>query len=216
MKNSSTKEYLDNIQEIRTIMEASSRFISLSGLSGVFAGIYALIGAFAAYLYFGRNYYTPDVLYQILDRNGNPTIDFLFFIIIDAGLVFILALSTAVFLTTKKAKKSNQIVWNKPVKKMLISLFIPLITGGIFIFSVLLNGIIYLVAPATLIFYGLALINASKYTLRDIQYLGIFEIILGLTASFIIGYGLLFWAFGFGILHIIYGIIMYFKYDNKK
>jgi hypothetical protein len=44
--------------------------------------------------------------------------------------------------------------------------------------------------------------------------LGICEIGLGLIASIYMGYGLLFWAVGFGVLHIIYGIVMYMKYER--
>jgi len=70
------------------------------------------------------------------------------------------------------------------------------------------------VAPLTLIFYGLALVNASKYTLSEIRSFGIAEIVLGLIAMAFIGYGLLFWAIGFGLLHIIYGIIMHVRYGS--
>lgn len=76
------------------------------------------------------------------------------------------------------------------------------------------QGHIELAAPATLVFYGLALLNASKYTLSDIRYLGLLEIVTGLMATFFIEYGLLFWAFGFGLLHIVYGIFMYYKYEK--
>ena len=66
-----------------------------------------------------------------------------------------------------------------------------------------------------LIFYGLALINSSKYTFFEIRYLGIAEIVLGLIASVFVSSGLILWAAGFGLLHIIYGIIMYYKYERK-
>jgi hypothetical protein len=65
-----------------------------------------------------------------------------------------------------------------------------------------------------LIFYGLALINASKYTYNDIRYLGISELLIGLCSTLFLGYGLFFWAAGFGLAHIVYGALMYFKYDK--
>jgi hypothetical protein len=46
--------------------------------------------------------------------------------------------------------------------------------------------------------------------------LGITEIILGLMSSWLIGYGLLFWAVGFGVMHIFYGLMMYFRYEAVK
>ena len=45
------KDYLKDISEIKNLMNKSSRFISLSGLSGILAGIYALVGAAMTYYY---------------------------------------------------------------------------------------------------------------------------------------------------------------------
>ena len=114
----------------------------------------------------------------------------------------------------KKAKKKGVKSWDKTTQKLIINLFIPLFAGGILVIALYLNGIIGLIAPTTLIFYGLGLINASYFTYRDIRYLGLLEVALGLMASFVVGYGLLIWAVGFGLLHIIYGTLMYFKYDK--
>ncbi|MGE5429024.1 MAG: hypothetical protein ACM3O8_14110, partial [Methylococcaceae bacterium] len=67
---------------------------------------------------------------------------------------------------------------------------------------------------AMLIFYGLALVNAGKFTLSEVHYLGITEIVLGLMAAVFINWGLLFWALGFGVMHIVYGMMMYYKYER--
>ncbi len=209
-----TKEHLDNLSEIRSIMEQSSRFLSLSGLSGVFAGIFALIGAGTAYWYFGYNLHYKRYYTHVLDNSGSLRLEFLLFLFGVAAAVFFLAIGTGYLLTVRKAKKSGEKIWTPTAKRMLINLAIPLATGGVFCIALLYNGDVYHVAPATLIFYGLALLNASKYTLPDIRYLGISEIILGLLNAFFVGYGLLFWTIGFGLLHIIYGITMYNKYDK--
>jgi hypothetical protein len=95
-----------------------------------------------------------------------------------------------------------------------VNLSIPLITGGLFILIVLGTGHYGLAAPASLIFYGLALIQASSNTYDEIRYLGFSEIILGLISAILPGFGLIFWALGFGVLHIVYGTIMYNKYDK--
>ncbi len=208
------KQHLEALSEIRSMMEKSTKFISLSGLSGVFAGIFALIGATAAYIHLNislneKNYY--DFAY--LD-NGEVNTDFFTFFFVDGISVLLLAVSFGIFFTVRKAKQNKQSVWNSTSKRLLSNLFIPLVSGGLFCLVMVYHGIVGLVAPATLIFYGLALLNASKYTVHDIQYLGICQIILGLISSVFIGYGLLFWAFGFGVLHIIYGTIMYFKYEK--
>ena len=141
---------------------------------------------------------------------------YLKFFFLDAALVLIFAISFGIFFTTRKAKKKGQKIWDKLSQRLLINLLIPLVAGGIFCLALLKHGMFSLVAPATLIFYGLALVNASKYTLTDIHYLGLIEIVLGLIALFYIGYGLEFWAIGFGVLHIVYGLMMYFKYETEE
>ena len=39
---------LESVNEIKELMEKSSKFISLSGLAAIMAGIYALVGAYIA------------------------------------------------------------------------------------------------------------------------------------------------------------------------
>ncbi|MCC7302855.1 MAG: hypothetical protein IT233_09445 [Bacteroidia bacterium] len=212
----------EDLRHIRSIMERSSRFLSLSGLSGVFAGIYALAGAWVARWYLTHlstetRYEYYDFSLQSLAVHGEGTrhlVDFYTFFILDAGSVLILSLLTGFLLTRRKAAKAGLKVWDPTSKRMLINLGIPLVTGGLFCLIMLWYNNWYLVAPATLIFYGLALINASKYTFNDIRYLGVSEIILGLVAAFFVPYSLWFWALGFGVLHIIYGVVMWARYER--
>jgi hypothetical protein len=209
-------EQLEHLREIRSLMERSSRFISLSGLSGIAAGIFALIGAAAVYVYFDIFPFDDHLVYyaDVVAAERSWGIDYLTFFFLDAALVFIFAVAGGIFFTTRKAKQKGQKIWDKLTQKLLLNLLIPLAAGGIFCLALMKHGEFGLVAPATLVFYGLALVNAGKYTWSDIHYLGLSEIVLGLIASFYIGYGLEFWAIGFGVLHIIYGTIMYFKYEK--
>ena len=196
------KKYIEDLKEIKDIMNRSSRFISLSGLSGISAGIIGLIGAYFAYatVYVHQDY--------VGFRRVVLTTESTFTLLVIALITITLSLVAGIYFTTKKAKKDNQDLWNLQTKRLLINLSIPLITGGLLCLMLLFKGYIGLVAPLTLIFYGLALVNASKYTLTEIRSLGIVEIFLGLIAVQFIGYGLLFWSIGFGILHIIYGLVM--------
>lgn len=199
------KDYLKDIQDIKSMMAQSSQFISLSGFSGILAGIYAIIGAVIAYFLIEneRSYYIT------LESTTFK------YILLTALVVLVLSIGTAYLLTIRKAKKVGEKVWNPTSKRLIINFSIPLITGGIFSLLLLKNGYYGLIAPITLIFYGLACVNASKYTLRDVRYLGITQIILGLIATEFSGYGLYFWVIGFGICHILYGSIMHFKYDRN-
>lgn len=206
-------DHIKALNDIRSIMEKSSQFISLSGLSGVFAGIFALIGAAAAYAYVGTGLFSQDY-YRLAYSGSSVDINYVLFFFIDGLTVLALALTFGVLFTVRNSRKKGIPVWGKTAKLTVINLFIPLIAGGIFCLILLFHNIIYLIAPSTLIFYGLGLINAGKYTLREIRYLGMTQVALGLISSVYIGYGLLFWALGFGVLHIIYGTVMYYRYER--
>ena len=208
-------EHLENLSEIRSLMERSSRFISLSGLSGVAAGIFALLGAAVVYIYLDMVPFDHKKFYYVVAKTSNKWgMDYLQFFSIVAATVLILAVSSGIFFTTRKAKQKGQKVFDKSTMRLLINLIIPLIAGGIFCLTLIRYGHFGLVAPSTLVFYGLALVNGSKYTLDDIRYLGYFEIVLGLIAMNYMGFGLECWAIGFGVLHIVYGAIMYYKYER--
>ena len=204
-----TKEYLEDISEIRNIMERSSNFISLSGLSGIMAGIYALAGSFIAYriVYFESSVLgTPE--FYVNEQQA------IIKLAIVASIVLILAVLTGIFLTSKRYGAKPLSLSDEGFRNLIEHLSVPLFAGGIFIIILIGRGYYGIVAPAFLIFYGLALISGSKYTLRDIKYLGILDIILGLVCALLPGYGLIFWAIGFGVLHILYGTIMYYKYEK--
>lgn len=213
--NMNEKEQLETLTDIRNLMERSSRFLSLSGLSGVFIGIYALAGAIAAWWYVDNNNFELTSYYSLATTTEGETYKpFLNFFIADATLILLLSLITGFILTQRKAKQQGLKIWDATAKRLLVNLLLPLLTGGCYCLILLYHHRIGLVAPAMLIFYGMSLLNASKYTYNDIRYLGVFEIILGLISSIATGYGLLFWAIGFGLLHIIYGISMYYKYER--
>ncbi|TND08510.1 MAG: hypothetical protein FD123_2306 [Bacteroidetes bacterium] len=212
-------EHLSALTEIRDLMNRSSRFLSLSGISGICAGVLALAGAGVAWFWM-RDLFFKFPLFVDADYliPGNffsaPAVDFYTFFVLDAGSVLLLSLLCGWFFSRRKAKKQNMPFWDQTAWRALLNLFIPLAAGGLFCLALMLHGVIGLIAPATLIFYGLALLNASKYTLNDVRYLGVSQIALGLAACMFVGYGLFFWALGFGVLHIVYGAVMWWKYER--
>jgi hypothetical protein len=203
---------LETLQDIRRIMQRSSKFISLSGLSGIAAGAWALIGAFIAYDWIDEYYHE----YNISGYSGAAFQHLKWSLVLLAGAVLAAALASAFFFTWRRASQNNLPVWDHTAKKLTINMLIPLITGGLLILAILRYNEWRFVAPLCLVFYGLALVNGSKYTLSDIRYLGLLEIALGLIATQFIGYGLYFWAFGFGVLHMIYGFVMWWKNERRS
>lgn len=197
----------ETLTEIRHLMERSSRFISLSGLSGVLAGVYALLGALAAY-------YHLYVDTGSAPGNNQMAGGTLRFLLADAAIVLTLAIATGIFLTTRKAKKDGNSLFDSAAKRLIINLCIPLFAGGVFCIGLISHADWEYVAPTMLTFYGLALVNASKYTRNDVRSLGMAELVLGMISLSALQYGLLFWALGFGLLHIAYGTYMYLKYEK--
>ena len=193
--------YIKDITEIKNLMNQSSRFISLSGLSGIMAGVYAIVGAMIGYNFLFPGYGQTLTLHSLNFK----------LIIILLVVVAVLSFVTALYLTTKRAKKNNEKIWDETTKRLLINFLIPLVTGGVYIIIKLNSQHYGLTASLMLIFYGLALVNASKFTIGNIKYLGYAEIVTGLLCAAFPGYGFWFWIVGFGILHIIYGSFMYFK-----
>jgi len=202
---------LDELKEIRQLMESSTRFLSLSGLSGVGAGLVALLGAGWVYRYL----LGQGLLRELVPRKVLIITYEQFYTLVGMALVILIAaVACGIFFTVRNSKKKGLPVWSKATQRLLINLFIPLISGAIFCLLLAWHGFSSMIPAATLIFYGMGLLNAGKYTYREIRYLGISEIILGLIASFSLEYGIIFWAFGFGVLHIAYGTLMYFNYER--
>lgn len=210
-----SREHLQTLTEIRSLMERSSKFLSLSGLSGVSAGLIALAGAAVVYMRLRTSWLTV-LSYDRLDMYDDAaqyTIEQ--FLVTVAVVVLGLALLSGTYFTVRKARRQGQTVWNASSQRLLWAMAVPLATGGVFCIALLYYNLIWLAFPSTLIFYGLALLNGGKYTLRDVESLGYCEISLGLLSLFWPGYNLLTWAIGFGVLHIAYGLAMYYKYERN-
>jgi len=206
------QQTLETLQDIKRIMERSSRFISLSGLSGIAAGICALAGAWFAQKEF-KPYYRS---YNYSGYSGEDFEQLKFRLLVIALSVLAAALVSSFYFTWRKAKNNKLPIWDLTAKRLMINMLIPLMTGGLFILALYQYNEWMFIAPACLIFYGLALVNASKYTLTDVRYLGLFQILLGLINTQFVGYGLYFWALGFGVMHIIYGFVMWWKYEKNS
>lgn len=197
------QDYIQDIAEIRSMMERSSKFLSLSGWAGLIAGTSAITGAAIAHYVME---FRPD---QILYPYSNLTN----LILLALGLL-IIALAGAIFDSYRKAAKRGEQVWNPTSRKMLSSMSVPLFAGGFLIVILISRSLLGLIAPLTLLFYGLSLFNAGFYTVKEVRIMGLTQMVLGLLNLAFINFGLLFWALGFGVVHILYGIYMHLRYER--
>lgn len=206
-----TDQHLSTLQDIKQMMEKSSRFISLSGLSGVAAGICALAGAAVAHQWL------QDAPHAYLSySHGGETIAnaLTYNLLLLAIVVFSASFALAILFTWLRSRKTGVPIWGTTARRLMVAVSIPLLIGGLFVLKLAETGAYGLLAPACLIFYGLALLNASRHTLTEIKYLAYLQLLLGAGNLWFIGYGLYFWAIGFGVLHVIYGIVMWYKYER--
>jgi hypothetical protein len=204
------QEYIRDIAEIRSMMERSTKFLSLSGWAGIMAGIYALAGAYIAYSVFGFNPDGVDYRASNPDSGRSALLNVIFL----AVSILLLAVGTAISLSSRNANKKGEKVWNATSRRLLGSMAVPLVAGGLLSLVFIAKDLVGLVAPATLIFYGLALFSASKFTYGAVKYLGLIQVALGLVSAYFISYSLVLWALGFGLVHIGYGIYIHFKYER--
>ncbi len=200
------KQELETLQDIRNLMERNSRFIGLSGWSGIAAGCCALTGAALAH---------PIVANRLETREYYSDAELKSLLLIGLG-TFLAALVSAFVFTCIKSKKNNIPVWGKTSRRLTWTVMLPILVGGVFLLKLISCGLYGLVAPGCLIFYGLALFASGHQTVNETRYLAYLEIILGCIALWKIGYGLYFWTIGFGVFHILYGIRMWYKYDRKR
>jgi hypothetical protein len=203
----------EDLQAIREIMERSSKFLSLSGLSGIFAGVCALLGAAFAWFFIldsGHIQYSE----YMSGPGGSSTSCIRYHLALDAMVVLGFSLLGAFFFSQRKARKAGQQFWTHSTRRLLVHLMIPLVSGGIFTLILVFQNNLDLVVSVMMIFYGLSLVNAGKFTFSEIHYLGLTEIVIGIMAGVFISYGLLFWTIGFGLMHIVYGVAMYYRHEG--
>ncbi|WP_310394022.1 hypothetical protein [Hymenobacter sp.] len=212
MKPAAAPDPLAQLTEIRAIMERSSRFLSLSGLSGVGAGVVALVGAAVGHFYLQSQY--PNGYLRLMQSSAVERRAALPFLVLLAGGMIAAALLVAYYFTQRRTRHDGQPLWTAPARRLVAALAVPLVAGGLFCLRLYLGGDAATVVPGLLVFYGLALLNASKYTLDEIRWLGLTQIGLGLVCLLLPGWGLVFFALGFGLGHIGYGLVMYNRYER--
>ena len=215
MDNTKTK---DDLSSIKAMMEKSSKFSSLSGMSILLTGLLAIVGATFVFFDIGFSVSEVEISYsQLISKKGTPEDLFLKIklLVTIASVILLVSLVILYFSAKSKSSKEGISLLNPTFVRTLKSLFIPLFSGGIFSLFLIHHQLYGLVAPATLIFYGLGLVNASKHSYEELEKLGYVELILGITASYFMGMGLLFWMIGFGLGHVVFGMYLHFKYDRK-
>lgn len=199
------KDVLQTVKDIRDMMEKSSKFLSFSGLSSVLVGVYALLGAWEAF----------SLLQSPLAVEEQHSYLIAKFIVL-AKMILGASLVTVLVLSWQKSKKTHAAFFSQVTYRTFFHFFLPLSVGGMFCIALVINHYYAVIAPVMLLFYGVSLVNVSKFAHKSLLVLGCVEMALGIVCAFLPGQGLWFWAIGFGIIHIIYGVYFYFVVERKS
>ena len=202
-----SEEYFNDLHQIRTMMERSTKFLSLAGWSGIVAGVLGLAAGVLVMQLSGR---TGSNALLAADFSLPLAQQFLAV----AAITLLTAVVAVLWFSLRKAHKLGQSVWNAAARRLLVNMAIPLTVGGILVFILIFHGATGLVPGAMLMFYGAAMLNAGNFTFGEIRYMGIAEMGLGLLAAAFTQWSLLFWVVGFGALHIVYGIYLHLRYEK--
>lgn len=200
------KEAINTLNEIKDLMEKSSRFQSIDGWSIIIIGILASIvsaGAWLLLLPHPQLEWLPASCNGILINSPYRTLIASICALVLLGISFL----TVSLMSYRKVKKQKgSFSFDQTIRRPLFHFCVPMIAGGLFCLAMLLQGHYGLTSTFMLVFYGLALLNASHYTHRSIALLGYGELLLGIIDCFVVTHAILFWFFGFGLLHILFGI----------
>ena len=199
---------LRDIAEIRSIMERSTKFISLSGFSGIGAGTVALVGAWMA----GSLLRTDGIAItsSVTSADLQPATRLGLLLL---GLaILVCALGVAWFFSRRVMQRHAEPVHGPVMRHLVLSLAVPVLVGAIMTLLLFFHAPLWTIVPSMLLFYGLGIFGAGSFTFGEIRTLGMIEILLGLLAALLPEHGLVLWATGFGGVHILYGVLLFRKY----
>lgn len=205
----SKEKHLDDLAQIRSIMERSKKYLSLSPWAAVMAGFYALTGASITFVLI------PD-LFNHFTNERVLTSGKLWVLFCLAMGMLILATWSALALNSRQARKNGGQLWTKAARRLALNFVLPMLAGGLFITALWLHSYYTLIPAAMLLFYGLSLINAGNFTFSNVRILGVLQTALGLGAAFWPNTGLWWWTMGFGWLHLCYGWWLYHQLKSVQ
>jgi len=184
---------IDNLRFIRETMERSTHFTAVPGYGGILMGVTAVAAAYIANV-------------QADFRSWQTTW------LIEAALAFVIGL----FAMWQKSKISKTSLMSAPAKKFALGFFPPLICGVILTYALFRLGTDKdLVISVWLLLYGTAVVCGGMFSVKIVSIMGWIFILMGALAVFVptmYSDGLM--AFSFGILHIIFGVIIARKYGG--
>jgi hypothetical protein len=183
---------MDNLRYIRETMERSQSFTAVSGVGGVLMGLIALGATFLAV--------------------RSETTEAWVTVWMSAA---VLSLGIALVAMTMKARAAGGSLLVGAGRKFAWNLTPPLLVGGLLTVAMTQMGAATLLPGVWLLLYGTGVVTGGAFSVRVVPLMGLAFMLVGAAALFApAAWGNLFMAGGFGLLHIVFGIVIWRKHGG--
>jgi len=183
---------MDNLSFIRQTMERATAFTAVPGWGGVAMGVLALAAALVA------------------DTRPSAAEWAATWLVTSA-----LALTLGGWTMAAKARRAGTTVFSYSGRRFVLSYLPPLAVGAL-LSGVLVRAGLYEALPGTwLLLYGTGVVTGGAFSVRVVPLMGLCFMGLGVVALFgPAGWGNVLMAAGFGVLHIVFGLIIARRYGG--
>ncbi len=183
---------MENLRYIREAMERSTSFTAVPGGGGILIGLTALIAAGLAETIPGEHRW-----------------------MVVWGWELPLALFIGGVSMKRKARQANLKLMTGPGRKFVLSLAPPLIAGALISFALARVDSVEVLPGIWLLLYGAGVVTGGAFSVRVVPVMGFCFMSIGAVALFVSpDYGNLLMASGFGITHIVFGVIIARRYGG--
>ena len=183
---------MDNLTFIRQTMERATAFTAVPGWGGVGMGVLALAAATVAETRITRT----EWLITWLATSA-------------------LGLTLGGWTMASKARRAGTTVFSYSGRRFVLSYVPPLLVGAL-LTGVLVRAGLWSALPGTwLLLYGTGVVTGGAFSVRVVPLMGLCFMVLGAAALFSpASWGNLLMAAGFGLLHIVFGLIIARRYGG--
>ena len=183
---------MDNLRFIRETMERSTSFTAVSGVAGMIMGAVAMVAAVVA------------------STRRTPEAWLLTWLI--AALVAGLA---ALWAMIRKARASGVSLLSGPGSKFALFFTPPIVVGALLTAALVRVDLLSVLPGAWLLLYGTAVVSGGAFSVRIVPMMGVGFMLVGALALFAPpAWGDEFMAVGFGVLHIVFGLVIWRKHGG--
>ena len=177
---------MDNLSFIRSTMERATSFTAVPGWGGVAMGATALVAA------------------AIAPLQGSPD-GWLRVWLVEA----LVAGAIGSYAMARKARRSEGAALSRPTRRFLLSYAPPILVGALLTFVLHREGLFRVLPGLWLMLYGTGVVTGGAFSVRVVPVMGLCFMAVGAVALVApASWGDPALALGFGVLHIIFGVII--------